>query len=310
MEILVSDQLTGGRRPYLPRSRRAEVGLPGFVVRERDIALLEDIAQYRWLTTSQLELLRAHDSRPECRFVSRLPLTRRLKLLFHHGYVQRVIRPQAKGSLEPVYLLDSEGVRILSQRHGEVVARPASQVPKQAALEHLLAINQFRVSLTTGCSQRSDCGLIHWHSSEGVKFTTEVLERGERVSKTTIIPDGSFTLRVLNQRLFYFLEVDLGTEPGRTLIHKCRAYFAYWRTGGFARDFSVPAQLGFRVLFVAPSARRVETIRSAIRGLETGRRMFWTTTADNIDPGSLFKAVFDDGDTGERVTITGQGGEA
>ena len=96
---------SAARKP-LPRYRRSEE-LPALVLQERDAALLEDVWRYRLLTTGQIELLRSIDHRPACRFVSRLTLTRRLKLLFHNGYVHRLARPQDQGSVEPVYVLET-----------------------------------------------------------------------------------------------------------------------------------------------------------------------------------------------------------
>jgi hypothetical protein len=317
---------TGTPRKPLSRYRReAGVPLPGLVLQERDVALLQDLWHYRWLTTGQLELLRGSDPDPGHRFVSRLTLTRRLKLLFHHRYVQRIARPLAKGSLEPVYILDGEGAKALRRRHGEidgrrVAARSPSQQPKPAALEHLLAVNQFRVSLTVACRERASRGstraedssqdvpalvrLLNWKSSDEVKFAIQRTERGERTRTVTLIPDGFFTLRSRGQRQFFFLEVDLGSEPKKTLVDKCRSYYAYWQGGGFADDFSLPQQVGFRVLFVAPSAKRRETIEAAVRSLAVGRSLFLTTEERHVAPEYLLGPCFRDGATEEWVSVT------
>lgn len=313
----------------LPRYRRGAQP-PPLLLQERDMALLEDVWRYRWLTTSQLQILRSCDERLSCRFSSRLPLTRRLKLLFHNRYVGRIARPLAQGSREPVYVLDVQGAAALSCRFGEVTARPPSQMPKALALDHLLLINQMRVSLVAACAQSSDqrearegetpageaeqkegrpektqlIEMLDWQNSERVKFSVTLQERGERSRKVTLIPDGFFGLRAGGRRLFFFVEVDLGTEPARTIRDKCRAYFAYWREQGFARDFGVPAQVGFRVLFVAPGLKRMETILKAAGSLEHGRAMFWATTEEHITPEQVMGPVFQDaaGATSQRLS--------
>lgn len=302
-------------RQPLPRYRRerADVSgdsLPGFALQERDIALLEDIWRYRLLATGQLELLRACDADPAKRFVSRLTLTRRLKLLFHHGYLGRIARPLAKGSLEPVYVLDGEGAKALRKRHGEiggrrVAARSPSQRPKSAALEHLLAVNQFRIALSAACQasefqslESSRVRLHDWKGSDEVKFQVARAERGERTRLVTLMPDGFFSLQAKDQKLFYFLEVDLGSESARILADKCRSYYAYWQSGGFAHDFSVPREVGFRVVLIAPSARRADTILKAIQGLETGRGLFLTALEETVMPCSLLGPTFRSGATG------------
>jgi hypothetical protein len=302
----------------LPRYRRAtgEVAsaLPRLLLQERDFAVLHDIARYRLLTTSQIEILRQADTHHAVRFPSRLTLTRRLKLLFHHGYVGRIARPLAQGSLEPVYLLDGLGVKAL-QRHlfdqgrDETSIKPKTALPKSVALEHLLAVNQFRLSLEVACvatlfgdeSRRVE--LAQWRGGDAVKFAVSVAVPGERTQTVRLIPDGFFALRTRGQRLFYFLEVDRGTESLPVLGAKCRAYYAYWQSGGFGRDFSLSAQVAFRVVFVLHSQRRLEAMGKVVRGLPNGQRMFWLTTDDEIVPHRVLEPVFHEAGSAQRRSL-------
>lgn len=300
----------------LPRYRRhngtAGQGLPGLLLQPRDMAILDDVWRYRWLTTSQIERIRNCDKVDNLRFVSRLPLTRRLKLLFHHRYLRRIARPIEKGSQEPVYMLDIEGAKALrrlgSAGEESISARAPSQLPRASALEHLLAVNEFRTSLLAACSDSRTGGssiteLVNWLASDAVKFSVPLQESGERERQVLLVPDGFFVLRAGGQRLFYFLEVDLGTEPGKTLIDKCLAYYAYWQTGGFAGHFKLPVQVGFRVLFVAPGPRRAGTIQTAIRTLPSGQAMFWTALQEHTTTDDILMPVFT-GCTGERFSVT------
>ncbi|HEX8234544.1 MAG TPA: replication-relaxation family protein [Abditibacteriaceae bacterium] len=286
----------------LPRYRRVEAG-PPLVLQGRDLALLEDVWRYRLLSTSQLETLRASDQKVELRFPSRLTLTRRLKLLYHNRYLTRIPRPLAKGSQEPVYVLDREGAKALSREHGEVQARTASQLPKAAALEHLLAVNQVRLSLQISCAGSPDTQLLAWHSSDTVKFSVATAPQpGERAYKVRLIPDGFLSMRVLTgnqgtpsrqaQRLFYFVELDLGGESSRVLLDKCRTYYLYWHSGGFAHDFHLPQGVGFRVLFVVPTVKRSQTVLSAIRHLTAGQSMFWVTEQAHMTPKQILQPIW------------------
>lgn len=293
--------------PPLPRYRRATGeaanALPRLLLQERDYAVLQDLGRYRLLTTSQIETLRQADASPTLRFPSRLTLTRRLKLLFHHGYVRRIARPLAQGSLEPVYVLDALGVKVL-QRHsiegvgGETSGQVKTTLPKSSALEHLLSVNQFRLSLEVGCSAsvhqngNNSIELAQWQSGEAVKFAVSLQTKGERTQTVKLIPDGFFALRSHGQRLFYFLEVDRGTESLPVLMVKCRVYYAYWQSGGFGKDFSLLPQVAFRVLFVLHSARRLETMRKAVAALPHGRKMFWMTTEEEVTPHRVLEPVF------------------
>lgn len=278
-DVMTGDASRGTVSRPLPRYRRDPDNAPGVVLTSRDTALLEDVWRFRFLTTSQFETLRACDEKEERRFVSRLTLTRRLKLLFHHRYLRRIARPRVAGSGEPVYVLDVEGARTLSRTYGEVTARAPSRLPKAAALDHLLEVVQVSVALTaasfaskeqqgTSALQSSDFHLVEWLGGERVRFRVALEGPGQRRQTVSLIPDAGIVVRADNRRHYAFVEVDRGTEPQRTLAAKCRAYAAYWKEGGFAHDFSVPRGLGFWVLFVAPSPRRAQTIMKAIGTLE------------------------------------------
>jgi hypothetical protein len=297
-------------RPQLPRYRRSE-DAPALVLQRRDHALLKDLWRYRWLTTSQIETLRNSDAELSLRFASRLTLTRRLKLLFHNGYLRRIARPLAQGSMEPVYVLDGEGARALSKQHGEVTARAPSQLPKAMALDHLLAVGQVRVALTAACAASTTARLKEWRSADAAKFSVLLALPGERTRRVTLIPDGFFVLKVREEnqkkaderkaeenqkarvrQLFYFVEVDKGSEPGKVLGEKCRAYYAYWQSGGFAGEYSLPAGMGFRVLFIAPGEKRAATVAGAIRALPAGRTLFWTALETSIVPEQILEPVW------------------
>jgi hypothetical protein len=307
----VQSQPEGKAGAALPRFRRSP-SAPRCLLQERDVALLEDLWRYRCLTTSQLELLRGSDPDPSLRFVSRLTLTRRLKLLFHGKYVRRLARPSIAGMQEPVYLLDSEGAKILSRRHGEVAARAPSQLPKLVALEHILAINQFRASLTAAADMARDAAVrfefLDWQVSNGAKFSVTLTADSKKPMprKVALIPDGQFAIKTGDLKLFYFLEVDLGSEVSRILTEKCRAYYAFWQSGGFGTEYSVAANVGFRVLFVAPTAKRADTILSAIRKLDVGRNMFWVALQEEIAPDMLTRPIWRDAVIEERrASLTG-----
>lgn len=264
----------------------------------RDLALLEDVWRYRFLTTSQIEALRAADSQEEHRFVSRLTLTRRLKLLFHHRYLRRIARPLAQGSREPVYVLDGAGARALSRLHGDVSASPPSRLPAPAALDHLLAIGQMRLSLTVAAG-RGGGALLEWLPGEKARFRVTLEESGRRKEGVSIVPDGCAIVRLRGLRHHAFVEMDQGTEPQRTLAAKGRAYLAYWESGGFAADFGVPVGLGFRVLFVAPTPKRAQTVLKAIGTLRGPRQLFRVALAEEITPRRVLAAIWLDGATGQ-----------
>jgi hypothetical protein len=224
-------------------------------------------------------------------------------------------RPLAQGSHEPVYVLDHGGARLLSLTHGEVQARPPSRLPKAAALDHLLEVVAVRVALSVPPPQ-AGVQLLEWLPGENVRFRAVVEAPGQRRQSVSLIPDAGMVVRTQAngtqvggtggqgsapwQRHYAFLEVDRGTEAARHLAAKVRAYAAYWSSGGFAQDFSVPRGLGFWVLLVAPTAKRAQTILKAIAAVEGPRVMFRIALAEDITPGRISEAVWQDGATGGR----------
>ncbi len=305
----VGNQAVGGTARYdnkpLPRYRQQGGEAPEVVLQPRDLELLRDVWQCRFLTTTQLELVRGSDPDPKLRFVSRLTLTRRLKLLYHNRYLQRIARPLSQGSLEPAYALDTEGVRVLSREHGEVAAWVPAQFPRSVALGHLLGISQVRVSLVAASRQSGQVKLADWQHPEAVRFKAEVGAPGDRSRKATLCPNAFFSLQVAPRRLFYFLAIDQGIEPIRTLAQLCQAYYGYWQSGGFGRDFSLPPAVGFRVLFIAPTPTRRDAIAQAVKLLEAGRTLFWISTEEHINPQEILLPIWQDGATQELRGLMG-----
>lgn len=344
----------------LPRYRRAPAQVAAMVLTRRDLALLEDVARFGVLTTSQLQTLRAADPDPALRFPSRLTLTGRLKLLFHHRYVGRLGRPMIAGSQEMVYLLEATGARAIrefwqtehggsgaSPEGGELRVRPASRWPKAAALDHLLGIVQLRVALTarerrsrwTGAvGNTEDPGeaeplrALEWQGGDAVRFRVSVEKRAGRPEGVSLIPDGAFVARIMEARevgssrdplareraerecvereliareYFAFVEVDRGTETGAVLREKMRTYATYLHSGAFAREWGLPAQVGFRVLFVVPSASRARVVLCGAAELAAQNQAPWmaevvpafrVALAQSITPDEVLQAVWWQGD--------------
>lgn len=307
VEELEGEERRDGRA--VPRSRRAPLDVP-FALTRRDVALLRDVWRFRLLTTSQMERLRRADSDPALRFVSRLTLTRRLKGLFHHRYLRRIARPCASGSLEPIYTLDREGARSLSlwlEEQGqadEVRVLLPSRLPKAQGLEHLLLVNQARIAFSCafalGYDESETLQLLEWKSSEEVRFRVEVAMPPSRRTATTqsvtLLPDGGMVLRITSgerrTRHIAFVEADRGTEPLSTLTNKARAYYAYWKSGGFERDYAAPAGAGFWVLFTVPSKARAATLLKALSEVEGGLTMFRVALESDIVPERVAQAVW------------------
>jgi DNA-binding Lrp family transcriptional regulator len=265
----------------LPRFKRV---LPAAIMQltERDRQIIRLIHRYRFLRSSQI--VSVIGGSPQ-------QLLRRLKLLYHHGFLER---PRAQidsyyrpGSRRIIYGLGKKGGVLLKQELG-VDFREASWGEKNRPvgrmfLEHALLVSDVMVAIELACRQR------------GIRFVTErklALPNQRqpfqwRVSiqngwKLGVVPDRVFALESpdgsgQNQRAYFFLEADRGTMPvtRRTLSQtsfrrKLLAYQATWmqnvhRRFGFHR---------FRVLTVTTSASRVKSLVDACSQLKSGRGLF------------------------------------
>jgi hypothetical protein len=294
----------GGARSRLrrlPRYQQMGTGRVGsLVLTDRDRAVLDNLYHYRLLSTSQLELLRQHDPDSDCQFHSRRALNTRLQRLFHHRYVNRVQRPLDKGSLEPIYLLDVNGAKAMAAVYGEVSYKTPAQLPKGEFIEHTLAINTFRVALDVALRSQDEFVLETWQYAP--KLSVPSAQPPERSPKL-LIPDAAVTLRREDRRRYFYLEMDLGTEPSRTLREKCETYYSYWRSGAFGKEHGEPADKGFRVLFVGQSPAREETMQKVIVGLPHGRAMFLTAVMADVTYECILQAIWWNESNGSRLGL-------
>jgi hypothetical protein len=84
-----------------------------------------------------------------------------------------------------------------------------------------------------------------------------------------------------------FIEVDRGTERGRTIQDKVERYVQYAESGEYQNKFA--ARL-FRVLFITTTTRRAEGLARLIG--QQPRDLFWLTTWDQMRSSKLFDAYW------------------
>ncbi len=148
-----------------PRFRRAEEA-PSFQLTERDIEIVRQVAQHRFLRSIHLsQLLDAPHHK----------IRERLTSLFHAGYLDRP-RSQLEyylnggGSAPLVYALGNRGAKLLIEvdglEHANVDwARKNTEAGRQFLL-HTLAIADVRVALTVACRHSEGVSLQHHCLSE------------------------------------------------------------------------------------------------------------------------------------------------
>lgn len=240
-------------KPRLKKFERAEVADP-LKLQPRDIALLRDVGDFRFLNTEQIFALHPGGKRN---------LSRRLSALFQHGYLDR---PQSQTSARllsshMVYALGRRGAELLSKdaEEREGIYRRVRETERTLPLmAHALMISEFRVCLTLAAKAHG-AKITRWSQGYDLK---EILRHvhGENPS---LVPDAFFTLEDKGDVINFFLEADKGTMPTERFLNKLKTYWS-WRSDERLKDKLRLAR--FRVLTIAPSERRSDSLRNAGKG--------------------------------------------
>jgi DNA-binding Lrp family transcriptional regulator len=218
---------------------------------------------------------------------SQQQVLRRLKLLFHHGYLTR---PRAqleyyeRGGTRPmVYGLGSKGGKLLERELGITVSEKENDDGiGRMFLEHAILVSDVMVSLDLACRKSGDVRLLYEDqlALQSLHWRVKVREHGVTLG---VVPDRVFALECADhagemQRVHFFLEADRGTMPvvrnGLTQTsfnRKLLAYEATWTQKVHQRKLGIHR---FRVLTVTTNAMRVTSLLEACSRLKRGHGLF------------------------------------
>ena len=265
--------------PRLPRFERNAQQIAAFVVTARDREILRQVARHRHLSSRHLVTLLGGSPQP---------VLRRLRLLFHHGHLDR---PKVQldyfhrtGSRPLVYGLTRKGARVLDQAE-ETRVRPDHRNLKRLHLEHTLLVADVMVALEAACRGRANVRLIAEDElpkdQPGPFHWTVTVRHGGTSRRVGVVPDRVFALEEEGERIHYFLEADRGTMPVKrrsltqsSVSRKLLAYEATWTQGIHRTQFGFHR---FRVLVVTQSPERAEHLRAAAQDLARGHGLFLFT---------------------------------
>ena len=274
-----------GHKKYIPSYKRAD-SPPPMRLTERDKRIVLAVHEYRLLSSPQIEVLFFPSEKPRgCK----TSCQRRLQLLYHYGFLDRVALPTVIGAgrFPHVYAVDDVGADLVASVSGydraDLGWKPASNVLGPQFVSHTLAVNDFRVALTR-LATTSRFGLQEWigesqFRSATMKDRVPFRLRGARVTRN--YPDGYFASIApgAERAAHFFLEVDRGTMSNRRWQEKVKAYIEFRSRGLSRKHFSTG---NFRLLTVTTTARRLENLKNATERAG-GDHYFWFTTRDNVD---------------------------
>ncbi len=240
-------------KPRLKLFQRLEVADP-LKLQPRDITLLRDVGEFRFLNTPQILALHQGGERN---------LLRRLSSLFQHGYLDRPLKQTSAklSSSHMVYALGRKGAELLSKdaKEREGMYRRVKEVERTLPLmAHALMISQFRVCLTLAAKQ---LGVKITRFTQG--YDLKDMLRDVHGENPSLVPDAFFTLEEKGDVINIFLEADRGTMKTERVVDKLKTYWS-WRD-----DERLKKKLRltrFRVLTIAPSERRSDSLRNAGKG--------------------------------------------
>ncbi len=257
---------------------------------DRDREIVRQVHQFRVMTTEQIcHLLFSPSTQSICR--------KRLKLLYHNGYLDRLPAPSRAGvglmAVKIAYRLSRKGAEELAGvqrlplsefwywgKHDDKHHIGMTDVGF-VYLNHTLAINDVRIAIIKAV-QSHDYQIETWIDDTSLKsqemkdYVTIERARGGSVSKA-VIPDAYFKL-LTPHKYHFFIEYDHGTESLKTWREKIRAYEAYWESGKYQKRYHTNS---LRVLVITPSAVRCTNLKTATEK-ETTKTLFLFSTFPQV----------------------------
>lgn len=256
-----------------PRFRRHRFGKPPLVLQERDTEIVRLVADYRFLTSEQIQVL--VDGSDQA-------ILRRLQKLFHGGYLDRPRSQKQNGNGKMVYALAQKGADLIARLDGD--GKPAtidwSEKNRQVRLrylEHALMVSRFRTALALGTRLRPDVAVESWQQGNDIRDSV-IAEDEHGPERIPVAPDAYMVLRLVNEpegrnRIHVVLEADRGTMTTKRFLTKVRGYWHYRQSGRQEERFGIK---NFLVLTVTLTDERAANLCSATKALAElgGLRMF------------------------------------
>ncbi len=250
-------------RRYLKKFDRGEVTDP-LQLTPRDVALLRDVAEFRFLNTPQILALHPGGERN---------LLRRLAAMFSLGFLDS---PKTQGNAQLrsshlVYSLGRKSVEALAAKPEErewILRRVREVEHTSPILGHALMISQLRVCLTLALRKKGST-IERWLQGRDLKDALSF-----RGANPPLVPDAFFTIKDEGDSIHYFVEADRGTMTTERFVSKMKIYWS-WKDDQKLKDRLHIEH--FRVLTITPTEGRSESLRLASKEANTdkkGSRMF------------------------------------
>lgn len=278
---------------------------PGPIITARDRSVLRSLAEYRLLTSEQIERLHFRSAQTALRRMRRLEAAGLVVRRRSDAVPTQVITLTPLGKARLVGSATS-GVDTTIER------RRVTALPGTYFLRHQLEVNDFRIAVALSAGQRPDVELLsviadtdRTAAAPAVQPRALLAETvafgGEPAERITHAPDLAFAMRRGERQAIFLVEVDRGTEvvgdPRRGVGLFVRFYLRALVCGAFnglrARLGLPDGVRGFRVLVVTTSAARVQAIHERWGSMpvehEMAKRFIWLSTREALHASNLLE---------------------
>lgn len=240
-------------KPRQSRYRPNPDRIQNLQLQERDLAVIKQVHDDRFLTAQQIGLLL---------FPSYEMAKKRLQLLWNAGFLKREYAPVNFGSSPAIYCLTAKGRELLLTqgilKPEEMHWHKDRNRSEDEFKRHELAVNDIKVALTT--ATRNHIAVRLYHFGKGAAYYDRVANlkpAGHEKAYIPIRPDGFIILEQNNGYHYFFLEVDRGTMPLKRVRTKLKGYRSYYFDGGFFQKYGQEGYhkeaYSFRVLITCPT---------------------------------------------------------
>jgi hypothetical protein len=223
-------------------------------IQPRDVALLQDLASYRYLNTEQILALHPGGLRNT---------QKRLRYLYHLGYLDRPPE-QATAKLPTyhiIYGLGEKAAELIGGAEERAVKTRLAAKEVSPNIPHALMISQFRIVLSLALARTGK--ILRW--SQGYELRDLLKIKGQAPS---LVPDAFFVLETQEGQWFFFLEADRSTMPSHRVLEKLKTYWEWYRNKTYEKIFDMPY---FRVLTITENNGRRDNLCHTAKEADTKR---------------------------------------
>ncbi len=239
----------------------------GLILQLRDLDCLRELAVLEVADREQMKIAAG--------FGSTTRVNTRLLALTRAGLLRRFFLGSG-GGRKALYALSLKGAQVIQVPCRGPRRRQDETLVADFFVQHQLCVNQVYCDLKFGTIP-----------VPGVKFVNWLAFHEPLVTGLALIPDGYVEFATPSGIDASFIEVDLGHEALRVWKEKTRHYVQLALSGAYQRQFR---QSRFRVLVLANSERRMQSIRAAVAGVT--QKIFWFAALDAVRGEKFFGPVW------------------